>query len=142
MEISEAHKLHIGVILRNLERDLIAFEKDAGKEAFPARLTVYIDRIPPVAEIFELVASMRREIENVADEFELPPYAESTIRAFLGRLHVRVVSIGELRPCALRAAGELEPELAKYIEAKADRLETLLRRLIALLEEQARKNRA
>src|SRR5690606_21756308 len=126
----------------NLERDLIAFEKDAGKEASPARLTVYIDRIPPVAEIFELVASMRREIENVADEFELPPYAESTIRAFLGRLHVRVVSIGELRPCALRAAGELEPEFAKYIEAKADRLETLLRRLIALLEEQARKNRA
>lgn len=142
MKVSEAHRLHIGVILRHLERDLIALEESAGKEISPARLTIHLDRIQPSTEIFDIVALLRREIESIANELELLPCAESIIRAFLGRLHVRVASIGELRPPSLRAAGSLEPEFAEYIETKADRLEALLQRLIALLEEQLRESRA
>ncbi|MER3426510.1 MAG: hypothetical protein C4334_00200 [Pyrinomonas sp.] len=140
MKVNEAHRLHIGVTLRHLERDLIAFQETIGKEASPARLTVHLDRIRPAAEIFELVALLRREIESIADELDLSPCAESTVRAFLGRLHLKVASIGEL--LSLRAVGDPDPELARYVETKVDRLEALLRRLIALLEEQLRENHA
>ncbi len=49
---------------------------------------------------------------------------------------VRVVGVAELQPRSLRSGGDVPPSLAEYIEPRANSLEILLRRLIALLERQ------
>jgi hypothetical protein len=71
----------------------------------------------------------------------LPPRDESITRALLGNLHARVVGIAELRPQSLRGGGPVAPSLAEYIEPRRNELETILRRLIALLERQTEGRR-
>jgi hypothetical protein len=138
LEASDVHKQRIGITLRQLERALIGVEDAVGRPSPAARMTAYVDPVaPPCAwELLGLVADARREIESIADDLALAPQEESVTRALAGELHVRVVSVVELRPRFLRGGGEVPPPLAEYLEAKSVRLEGLVRRLIGLLQRQ------
>ncbi|HXG95246.1 MAG TPA: hypothetical protein VNN73_23115 [Blastocatellia bacterium] len=129
IEASHIHKQHISVTLMLLERTV---------DSVPcaALLIAYSDSVPDTmrGEALALAAEARHEIEIMVAELDLPQHEESIIRSLLGKLHVRVVNVVELQPQRLRSGGEVPRALAEYIGAKADRLESLLRRLIALLE--------
>jgi hypothetical protein len=138
IEANDTHKLHISVTLRLLEKALIDVGRAAIEPPPETRLIRHSDPISPAvsAEILATAAEARGEIAAIAAELELPQHEESIVRTLLGNLHVRVVSVAELQPRFLCAGGAVPPALAEYIGPKADRLETLVRRLIGLLESQ------
>jgi hypothetical protein len=135
IEASDIHKRHIGVTLRLLEQTLMAVERAVIEAPPPARLIKYSHPIPEASksEILAIVDEVRREIRVIADDLNLPQFEEDITRVLLGNLHARLVNVVEMRPRWLRGGGEVAPSLAHYIEPKSLRLESLLRRLIALL---------
>jgi hypothetical protein len=143
IEIGGIHKLHISTRLWLLDKALIEVERAAGEPPRASPLISFRDPIPqPIkGEVMTTVAEARRAIAAIAGDLELPPREESVTRGLLGILHVRVVGVAELRPRSLRSGGYVPPSLAEYIEPKANGLETLLRRLIALLEQQLQAER-
>ncbi len=143
IEIGGIHKLHISTRLWLLDNALIEVERAVSESPSASPLISYRDPIPQSikGEVVTTVAEARRAVAAIAGALELPPREESVTRALLGNLHVRVVGVAELHPRSLRSGGDVPPSLAEYIEPKADDLETLLRRLIALLEQQLQSER-
>jgi hypothetical protein len=143
IEVSGIHKLHISTRLWLLDKALIEVERAVSEPPPASPLISYRDPIPqPIkGEIVTTAAEARRAIATIASELELPPRDESITRALLGNLHARVVGIAELRPQSLRGGGPVAPSLAEYIEPRRNELETILRRLIALLERQTEGRR-
>jgi hypothetical protein len=138
IEIGGIRKLHISTRLWLLDKALIEVERAAGEPPPASPLISYRDPIRQSikGEVVAAAAEARRAIAVIVSDLELPPREESVTRALLGNLHVRAVGVAELQPRSMRSGGDAPPSLAEYIEPKANGLEILLRRLIALLERQ------
>lgn len=143
IEVSGIHKFHISVTLRLLEKTLIEVERAANAPAPASPLFAYCDQVSRSIkeDALATVSEARSVVAAIADELGLPLGEESVTRALLGALHVGVVNVARLLPGNLSSGGPVPPALAEYIEPQAGRLETLLRRLIALLERQSQEER-
>jgi hypothetical protein len=134
--LNEPQRRHLGITLVQLQRFLNEARLLAATPALREGLVTETDDLPPAFAHAApaAIAALTARIGRMAERFHLPAREQSRFRWVRAALSVSIDNLQDTRARALKAYGEVHPELPEALDPALADLQTGLRELLRLLE--------